>query len=59
MIVTGKQQRGLVHDLADADAVRRTVKVLQQRSRKPDSLLLRAFCRVLLDTARDIESEVR
>jgi hypothetical protein len=54
-----KQRSGIVHTLRDADVLRDAARVLRQRSKKPDGVGMRILQRVLIDTARDIEAEVR
>jgi hypothetical protein len=47
-----------VEDRADIDALRRAVRVLRRRSRKPNAVILSAMRRVLTDLADTIEDEL-
>lgn len=43
----------------DADALRRSVLVLRERAKKPNSIFLGVMCRLLTDQADKIELELR
>lgn len=39
----------------EANTLRGAVGIIKRKARKPDSIIVRAMCRVLLGLARDIE----
>jgi len=41
----------------DAEALRRSAKVIRQRSTKPKAIFTVVLCRLLLDTAAKIEAQ--